>query len=106
MIGILKAMGATNWTLQKVFLYNAFYVIGFGMLLGNLFGLGLGFLQSYTHFLKLDPNSYYMNFVPVQFNIADVVLLNIGMLVICLEVMIGPSMLVTGITPIKAIRFK
>jgi len=106
MIGILKAMGAANWTLQKVFLYNALYIIGLGMLFGNLFGLGLGFIQSYTHLFKLDPDSYYMNSVPVQFNIVDVVLLNIGTLLICLEVMIGPSMLVTEITPVKAIRFK
>ncbi|HZY38924.1 MAG TPA: FtsX-like permease family protein [Mucilaginibacter sp.] len=106
MIGILKAMGAANWTLQKVFLYNAFYIIGLGMLFGNLFGLGLGFIQSYTHLFKLDPDSYFMSSVPVQFNIVDVILLNIGTLIICLEVMIAPSMLVTEITPVKAIRFK
>jgi lipoprotein-releasing system permease protein len=106
MIGILKAMGATNWTLQKVFLYNAFYLIGLGMLLGNLFGIGFGFFQSYTHFFKLDQESYYMNFVPVQFSITDLVLLNIGTLVVCLLVMIGPSTLVTKITPVKAIRFQ
>jgi len=106
MIGILKAMGATNWTLQKVFLYNALYIIGLGMLFGNLFGLGLGFIQSYTHVFKLDPQSYYMSSVPIQFNIVDLILLNIGTLIICLEVMIGPSMLVTEITPVKAIKFK
>jgi lipoprotein-releasing system permease protein len=106
MIGILKAMGAANWTLQKVFLYNALYIIGLGMLFGNLFGLGLGFIQSYTHVFKLDPESYYMSSVPIQFNIVDLILLNIGTLIICLEVMIGPSMLVTEITPVKAIRFK
>jgi len=106
MIGILKAMGATNWALQKVFLYNAFYLIGLGMLLGNLFGIGFGFFQSYTHFFKLDQDSYYMNFVPVQFNIIDLVLVNIGTLIVCLLVMIGPSTLVTKITPVKAIRFQ
>jgi lipoprotein-releasing system permease protein len=106
MIGILKAMGAANWTIQKVFLYNAFYLIGFGLLLGNLFGIGFGLTQYYTHFLKLDQSSYYMNFVPIQFNLADIILVNIGTLVICLLVMLGPSMLVTRITPVKAIRFK
>ncbi|MDB5133059.1 MAG: lolE 1 [Mucilaginibacter sp.] len=106
MIGILKAMGSTNWLLQKVFLYNAFYLISFGLLLGNIFGIGLGLIQYQTRFLKLDQASYYMNFVPIQFNWTDVVLLNIGTLLICLLVMTGPSLLVTRITPLKAIRFK
>ncbi|GAC1310739.1 MAG: FtsX-like permease family protein [Mucilaginibacter sp.] len=106
MIGMLKAMGSTNWLLQKVFLYNAFYLISFGLLLGNIFGIGLGMIQYQTRFLKLDQASYYMNFVPIQFNWMDVVLLNIGTLLICLLVMTGPSMLVTRITPLKAIRFK
>jgi lipoprotein-releasing system permease protein len=106
MIGILKAMGSTNWTIQKVFLYNAFYLIGLGMLLGNIFGIGFGFFQSHTHFFTLDQASYYMNFVPIQFSWIDMILLNIGTLVVCLLVMIGPSMLVTKITPVKAIRFK
>jgi lipoprotein-releasing system permease protein len=106
MIGMLKAMGASNWTIQKVFLYNAFYLIGLGLLLGNVFGLGIGFLQLKTHLFRLDQASYYMNFVPIQFNWADMLMLNIGTLVICLLVMIGPSMLVTKITPVKAIRFK
>ncbi|HEY2583298.1 MAG TPA: FtsX-like permease family protein [Mucilaginibacter sp.] len=106
MIGVLKAMGATNWIIQKVFLYNAFYLIGLGMLLGNIFGLGIGFIQYHTHLFKLDRASYYMNFVPIQFNWLDIILLNIGTLVICLLVMLGPSMLVTRITPVKAIRFK
>jgi lipoprotein-releasing system permease protein len=106
MIGMLKAMGSTNWLLQKVFLYNAFYLISFGLLLGNVFGIGLGLIQYHSRFLKLDQASYYMNFVPIQFNWTDIVLLNIGTLLICLVVMTGPSMLVTRITPLKAIRFK
>ena len=106
MIGILKALGATNWTIQGVFLYNAFYMIGLGLLLGNLFGIGLGVLQYQTHFFQLDPASYYMNFIPIQLNWLDIVLLNLGTLAVCLLVMIGPSTLVTKITPVKAIRFK
>lgn len=106
MIGILKAMGATNWSIQKMFLYNAAYLIGLGLLFGNIFGIGLGMIQYKTHFLKLDPASYYMNFVPIQFNWPEIILLNTGTLIVCLLVMIGPSMLVTRITPVKAIRFK
>ncbi|MFI5139769.1 MAG: ABC transporter permease, partial [Sphingobacteriales bacterium] len=106
MIGILKAMGATNWLIQKVFLYNAFYLIGLGMLLGNIFGIGFVFFQSQTHFFSLDRESYYMDFVPIQFNFTDLVLLNLGTLIVCLLVMLVPSMLVAKITPVKAIRFK
>ncbi|MBB5395545.1 FtsX-like permease family protein [Mucilaginibacter sp. AK015] len=106
MIGIFKAMGAGNWVIQKVFLYNAAYLIGLGLLLGNILGLGLGYLQQYTHLFKLDQASYYMTFVPIKIVWADVLLLNLGTLIICLLVLIIPSMLVTRITPVKAIRFK
>lgn len=106
MIGMFKAMGATNWNLQKVFLYNAFYLVGVGLLLGNLLGFGLGYFQLTTHFFTLDPASYYMSFVPIQFNWLDGILLNIGTLLICFLVLIIPSTLVTKISPVKAIRFK
>jgi lipoprotein-releasing system permease protein len=106
MIGMLKAMGANNWNIQKVFLYNAFYLIGLGILFGNLFGLGIGYFQYKTQFFKLDQASYYMSFVPIQFSWADMIMLNIGTVIICFLVMIGPSMLVTRIEPVKAIRFK
>lgn len=106
MIGIFKAMGAGNWTIQKVFLYNAAYLVGLGILFGNIFGLGLSLFQSQTHFFRLDPESYYMSFVPVQINWLDVVLLNIGTMIICLVVLVIPSMLVSRISPVRAIRFK
>lgn len=106
MIGMFKALGASNWKIQKVFLFNSFYLIGLGLILGNLFGLGLSLFQFKTHFFKLDPASYYMSFVPVQLNAMDVILLNIGTLIICLLVMLIPSALVSKIQPVKAIRFK
>lgn len=106
MIGILKALGSSNWSIQKIFLSNAAYLIGFGLLLGNVLGIGLGLLQTYTHFFKLDQVSYYMSFVPVQLELADIIFLNAGTLVVCLLVLIIPSMLVTRISPVKAITFK
>jgi len=106
MIGIFKAMGAANWSIQKIFLYNAAYLVGLGLLFGNLFGLGFSFIQSKTHFFKLDPASYYMSFVPIQVHWMDVVLLNVGTMAICLFVLIIPSMLVSRISPVRAIRFK
>lgn len=106
MIGIFKAMGAGNWTIQKIFLYNASYLIGIGLVLGNIFGLGISLVQYNTHLFKLDEESYYMKFVPILVRWTDIVLLNIGTLAICLLVLIIPSMLVTRISPVKAIRFK
>ncbi|MEO6852102.1 MAG: FtsX-like permease family protein [Mucilaginibacter sp.] len=106
MIGMFKAMGAGNWVIQKIFLYNASYLIGIGLLLGNIFGLGVSLFQYNTHFFTLDESSYYMKFVPIQVIWTDVVLLNIGTLVICLLVLIIPSMLVAKISPVRAIRFK
>ena len=106
MIGMFKAMGAGNWTIQKIFLYNATYLIGIGLFLGNIFGLGISFFQYSSHFFKLDEESYYMKFVPIEIHWTDMALLNLGTLVICLIVLIIPSMLVTRISPVKAIRFK
>ena len=106
MIGLLKALGADNTLIQQVFFYNAFYLISLGMLLGNLFGIGIALIQDKTHIFKLDKASYYMSFVPIQFKWTDLILVNAGTFVICLLVMIGPTMLVNKITPVKAIRFK
>lgn len=106
MIGLLKALGETNWGIRKIFLYQALYLVGLGMLFGNIFGLGLGYFQQKTHFFKLDEASYYMKFIPVEFNIWDITLINLGTLTVCLLVLIIPSMLVSKISPVKAIAFK
>ncbi|WP_345106648.1 ABC transporter permease [Mucilaginibacter panaciglaebae] len=106
MIGIFKAMGATNWNIQRIFLYNAAYIIGIGLILGNILGLGLSLLQSKTHIFKLDASSYYMPFVPIKLNWFDIVGLNIGTMIICLLVLTIPSMLVAKISPVKAIQYK
>lgn len=106
MIGILKALGSSNWNIRKIFLYNAGYLIGVGLLCGNILGIGLGIFQLKTHFFTLDQASYYMSFVPVQLEIQDIILLNLGTLIISLLVLLIPSLLVSRISPLKAIRFK
>ncbi len=106
MIGILKALGSTNWSIQKIFLANAAYLIGVGMLLGNVLGIGLGVFQAKTHFFQLDQASYYISFVPVELNAADIILLNAGTLIICLLILVIPSTMVSRIAPVKAISFK
>ena len=106
MIGMLKAFGMTNYSVMKIFLYNALYLVGIGLLLGNILGLGLGFIQQFTHIFKLDQSNYYLAYVPVEIHFSDVLVLNIATLVICVLVLVLPSMLVSRISPLKAIRFK
>lgn len=106
MIGLLKALGISNFSVMKIFLYNAIYLVGFGLILGNIVGLGLAFLQQYTHLFKLDQTNYYLSHVPIEVHFTDVLLLNIATLVICSLVLLIPSMLVSRISPVKAIRFK
>lgn len=106
MIGVLKAFGMSDLSIMKIFLYNAAYLVGIGLLLGNFLGLGLAYFQNRTHIFTLDQSSYYLKYVPVEIHAADVILLNVATLVICLIVLILPSLLVSKISPLKAIRFK
>lgn len=105
MIGILKALGARNWTVRKVFLYSAVYLIGKGLLWGNIIAISLCVLQNYFGFIKLDPESYFISQMPVNINILHILLINVGTLLICTIMLIIPSYIVTKITPVKAIRF-
>lgn len=105
MIGILKALGASNWKIRKIFLYQAFYLIFKGLLYGNVIGLGMLYLQKYTGFIKLDPSAYYVREAPVLIRFSDVLLLNIGVILIAMLVLLIPSYLITKISPVKAIRY-
>jgi len=106
MIGLLKAMGMTDWSVMKIFFYNAIYLVGIGLILGNLLGLGLAYLQHYTHLFKLNQTNYYLDYVPIEVHFIDVLLLNIATIIICSVVLLIPSLLVSRISPLKAIRFK
>ncbi|WP_316757303.1 ABC transporter permease [Pedobacter aquatilis] len=106
MIGMLKSFGASNWSIMKIFLYNAAYLIGIGLLLGNILGLGLGFFQQSTHIFKLNQTSYFLAYVPIEFHFIDVLALNVVTVVVCLTVLIVPSLLISKVSPLKAIRFK
>jgi len=106
MIGILKSMGATNWSVRKIFLYHSAFLIGKGLLWGNVIGLSLCAIQYFTGIIPLDPQSYYVATVPVSFNWLYILLLNIGTLAASLLMMIGPSYLITKINPAKIIRYE
>lgn len=106
MIGILKALGENNRSIRKIFLYVSFFLIGKGMFWGNVIGISLCLLQSYTHLIKLDSSIYYLDAVPVDLNVVSLVLLNIGTLLVSMLMMLGPSYLITRISPAKSIRFE
>lgn len=105
-IGLLKALGAANWPLRKVFLYHAAYLVGKGMLWGNIVGIGLILIQRFTHIIPLDASVYYVDYVPVSFNILHILLLNIGTAVASIAMMLLPSHIITKISPVKAMRFE
>ncbi len=105
MIGILKAQGANNWTIRKIFLYNAAYLIVRGIFWGNLMGIGLIAIQHYFGVIKLNPESYYVTTAPVYFNVGYILALNVGTIFICLLVLLIPSYIITKISPAKSIRF-
>lgn len=106
MIGMLKSMGARDFSIRKVFLYLSTFLIGQGMLWGNIIALSFCLIQHKFQLLKLDPATYYLSAVPVDLNPLYIILLNIGTLMVSLLMMIGPSYLVARITPAKSIRFE
>ncbi len=106
MIGILKSMGARDFSIRKIFLYLSAFLIGKGMLWGNIIALVFCFLQNQFKILKLDPSTYYLSAVPVDLNPLYIILLNISVLIVSLLMMIAPSYLVAKITPAKSIMFE
>lgn len=107
MIGILKALGSANWSIRKVFLYNATYLIGIGLLWGNVIGLGALWIQDRFKVLKFpNPQEYYIDYIPVHIDGLTILLLNIGVLLLCLLMLLLPSYIITKITPVKAIKFE
>ena len=106
MIGILKALGANNWSVRKIFLYNAFYLILRGLLWGNCIGIGVLLIQKYFGIIQLNPENYYVNQAPVYFNLGYIAALNLLTVGVCFLVLLIPSYVITKISPIKAIRYE
>lgn len=106
MIGTLKALGSSNWSIQKIFLYHAAYIVLVGLMWGNVLGISICWLQDTFEFIKLSEENYYLEYAPISLNIWSITLINIGTLVITLVFLIIPTFLVTSISPVKAIRFK
>ncbi len=105
MIGILKALGANNTSIRKIFLYNATYLILVGLFWGNLIGVALLMSQKYFDLIPLDASSYYVETVPVYLNLGYIIAVNIGTFVVCLLMLLIPSVIISKISPVKAIKF-
>jgi lipoprotein-releasing system permease protein len=105
LIGLLKSLGANNWSIRKIFIYNAIYLIGRGLFWGNLIALSLLYIQKYFGIVKLNPESYYVSVAPVDVNYLHILFLNLGTVLVCSLVLVVPSYIITKISPVKSLRF-
>ena len=105
-IGLLKSLGAQQMSIRKIFLYLSAYIIGVGLLFGNVAGISLCLLQKYFHIIKLPVESYYVSYVPVNFSWEIILLINAGTLLSCLAMIVLPSLLVARIDPVKTLRYE
>jgi lipoprotein-releasing system permease protein len=107
MIGILKSLGSSDLSIRKIFLYNAAYLIGIGLLWGNIIGLGFIWAQHTFGFLKFpNPEQYHTSIIPIHIETWHVLALNIGTLVLCVLMLLIPSYIIAKISPVKAIKFQ
>lgn len=106
MIGIFKALGAKNKSIRKVFIYISAFLILRGMLIGNIIAISICIIQKQFGIIKLDPSTYYISEMPVQFSILYILLINIGAFLVSLLMMVGPSYLIAKISPSKSIKFE
>lgn len=104
-IGVLKALGANNALIRKIFIYNTIKIGGKGILIGNLIGISVCLLQLYFGILKLDQQSYYLSSVPINFSIVTIMIINFATLLVCSLMLIVPSVIISRVSPIKAIQF-
>ncbi|KGO92028.1 ABC transporter permease [Flavobacterium subsaxonicum] len=106
MVGMLKALGANNWSIRKIFLYNAAYLIVKGLFWGNLISISLLLIQKYFGVVTLRPENYYVSVAPVTIDIPAILLINAGTIVVCLSLLLIPSFIITRISPVKALRYE
>lgn len=105
MVGLVKSMGMSNASVRKVFFYVSVKLLVRGLLIGNLIGIGAVLIQYFTHLIKLNSDTYYVDYVPVIINVGYIVLLNVGIIVSCMLMMFFPTLILTRLTPIRTLRF-
>ena len=105
-IGVLKTLGSSNKSMRTIFLINGAYFISLGLVIGNFIALSLIFIQNYTGFIKLDPDTYYVSELPFDFNLMTLLILNISVLLFCFLMLIIPSFIISKISPSESIKIK
>ena len=105
MIGLLKALGARNYSIRQIFLIESTFLTLKGLLWGNLIGIVLCLIQKYTHFVKLDQASYYISYVPINFNFSHILLLNAGTVMVTVLMLLLPSLIIAKLDPVRSIRY-
>ena len=105
-IGLLKAMGASNGLIRSIFLKRSCRILLIGMVIGNVFGIGLCLIQKFTNLISLSPESYYLSAVPIELNIWHILALNIGTMILWVLMLLLPTMLINNVRPSKSIRFE
>lgn len=106
MIGLFKALGATNAQLRSIFIFMAQRLVVRGLVIGNIIGLGVILVQRHTHWIPLDPDAYYLNFVPMDLSIAAIVALNIGVIAAAALILVIPSCLISSLSPVKSLKYE
>ena len=106
MIGILKTLGAQNWSIRKIFIYQTLFLVGKGLIIGNIVGVGLCLLQKQFGLIGLDAENYYVDTVPICLSVANWLFINIGVLATSALMLIGPTYIITKISPAETIRFE
>jgi lipoprotein-releasing system permease protein len=105
-IGVLKALGASNWTIRKIFIYQAIYLVIRGLFWGNVIGLSLLGVQYFFRLIQFpNPKEYFMSYIPVSISMSDILFLNIGIVIISFGMLLVPSFVVSKISVIKSIKF-
>ncbi len=106
MVGTLKALGATNWSVRKIFLYHAMYIISRGLFWGTFIGVLVCLIQKYSGIITLDESNYYLSVAPIQLDFLTVLLINLGTLILTMIFLILPTFIITRIEPIRVLRFE
>jgi lipoprotein-releasing system permease protein len=106
MIGLLKALGTNNYTVRKIFLWLSVFIIGKGILIGDIIAVALIYLQAHFKIVKLNPATYYVDTVPVSFNILIFIIINVCSFLVSLMMLLGPSYLISKIHPANSMRYE
>ena len=104
MIGILKSLGSSNWSIRRIFMFYAGIIASKGMFWGNIIGVSICLLQKYGHFIKLSEENYYLNEAPILINFTHILFLNLGTILVIVLFLILPTWLVTRISPVRTLR--